>query len=312
MPDREPNARQAPPSRPSQVVTAVTRAVDSPVWSVERVAGSVENVDFLVRTDVGDVVVKVGEASGFAAEMWALDRVRSAGVLAPKVIASELDEPTLLARPYIVLGCVPGNPVASPISDPAVARETGRQLRRAHTVHLDGFGHLRNAAASGLGQPRGPHSTWADFVAGPLQYLPEMTAHEVLDQCLATRIRSALHDYADGVAYSGPGVLLHGDLKAGHLFTSEGKLTGIIDWGDVLSGDPLFDLAPLVASDPTMLPGLLDGYGIELTKQTAIRMRLYRIVRNTLVLYHEFRSGGDWFTAYRERIVADLRALDDG
>jgi aminoglycoside phosphotransferase (APT) family kinase protein len=37
--------------------------------------------------------------------------------------------------------------------------------------------------------------------------------------------------------------LVHGDLYSRHVMTQSGKLTGIIDWGDVHIGDPAVDLA---------------------------------------------------------------------
>ncbi len=43
----------------------------------------------------------------------------------------------------------------------------------------------------------------------------------------------------------GPGVPVHGDLYAAHLLVAGGRLSGVIDWGDVHRGDPAVDLAVL-------------------------------------------------------------------
>lgn len=48
---------------------------------------------------------------------------------------------------------------------------------------------------------------------------------------------------ACATAHAAPPVWLHGDLKADNLIASEGKLTGVIDWGLCAIGDPAADYA---------------------------------------------------------------------
>lgn len=44
-------------------------------------------------------------------------------------------------------------------------------------------------------------------------------------------------------AWSGPPLRLHGDLHTANVLAAEGRLSAVIDWGDVCSGDPACDLA---------------------------------------------------------------------
>jgi aminoglycoside phosphotransferase (APT) family kinase protein len=44
-------------------------------------------------------------------------------------------------------------------------------------------------------------------------------------------------------AWSGPRVWLHGDLHPRHVLTVDGRISGVIDFGDLTSGDPATDLA---------------------------------------------------------------------
>ncbi len=66
---------------------------------------------------------------------------------------------------------------------------------------------------------------------------------------------SRLRDIADGVlavwedavsapAYDGPPVWIHGDLMAGNLLVRDGRLSAVIDWGGLGTGDPAPDLCP--------------------------------------------------------------------
>ena len=45
--------------------------------------------------------------------------------------------------------------------------------------------------------------------------------------------------------WPGPPLWLHGDLHPGNLLVSDGQLSGVIDFGDLTSGDPATDLAVL-------------------------------------------------------------------
>ncbi|GAA0805360.1 phosphotransferase [Spirilliplanes yamanashiensis] len=44
-------------------------------------------------------------------------------------------------------------------------------------------------------------------------------------------------------AWSGPALWLHGDLHPGNIVVAGGRVTGVIDFGDVTAGDPATDLA---------------------------------------------------------------------
>lgn len=44
-------------------------------------------------------------------------------------------------------------------------------------------------------------------------------------------------------AYEGPPVWLHGDLHPANILVSQGRITGVIDFGDLTSGDPATDLS---------------------------------------------------------------------
>lgn len=50
--------------------------------------------------------------------------------------------------------------------------------------------------------------------------------------------------------WEGPPTTLHGDLYARHLLVDRGRLIGVIDWGDLMAGDPAVDLTVAV----TFLP----------------------------------------------------------
>jgi aminoglycoside phosphotransferase (APT) family kinase protein len=67
---------------------------------------------------------------------------------------------------------------------------------------------------------------------------------------LAARIRRSIGSQGDRVIEagrearpSGRRTLVHGDLYVRHLLVEDGRLSGVIDWGDVHCGDPAVDLS---------------------------------------------------------------------
>ncbi|MCL2585448.1 MAG: aminoglycoside phosphotransferase family protein [Streptosporangiales bacterium] len=57
---------------------------------------------------------------------------------------------------------------------------------------------------------------------------------------------AALRAWASATAaplYDGPSVWLHGDLHPANILAHEGKISGVIDWGDMTAGDPATDLS---------------------------------------------------------------------
>ena len=275
------------------------------VASVARVIGSVTNTNFAVDTAAGPVVLKCGAASDMRAEAWACDRVRKVGVAAPEVLAldtsaAHLDLPYLLTRRLL------GEP--SEPDGPALV-EAGRQLARVHGLPVDGYGFLRENAPDAPVDV-GPRRAWAEVVTGALDGLPDLVAAGVLPAGTADRLRAVVHEHPS-LARAGPAVLLHGDLHPRHVFCADGRLTGIIDWGDVAAGDPLFDLGRFSVAGPVALDALLRGYTADrgLDPGTAAGVTAYRVLWAVLALTYEFRAGGNWFAAYRDVAHAGLAEL---
>lgn len=134
---------------------------------------------------------------------------------------------------------VPGEPLTRPDH----GRELGLFLRALHDCPTDE--PLR------LGVPPGrPDDDLARFAADVLPLLPadlREPAHALL---------------AAGRRLTGD-VLVHGDLGPDHVLTADGRLTGVIDFGDVHVGDPAIDLAwALHGTTPAFAEALAAAYGV--------------------------------------------------
>lgn len=202
------------------VVTAAAGRL-GPFVTVESVQGFIGNETFRVRTRAGDTYhVKSGAATD--AEVRACRLARAAGVPAPDIVA---DGPG-----YLVQREVEGRPVSATDAS-QVLPELGRQLVKLHAGPADGYGLL--------GGPL--RSTWAEVLLDAVRSLVGISAAGVLPDEHRRRLGALVEQASDELEPARP-ALLHGDLHPRHVYALDGELTAIIDWGDALYGDPLFDL----------------------------------------------------------------------
>jgi aminoglycoside phosphotransferase (APT) family kinase protein len=81
-------------------------------------------------------------------------------------------------------------------------------------------------------------------------------------------------------------ILAHGDLNPHELRHRNGALVAILDFGDALGADPIYDLAVIATGGPTLtladrlLPHVLEGYQISAEMRAALRRLkpLYRLI----------------------------------
>jgi aminoglycoside phosphotransferase (APT) family kinase protein len=296
VPNREPGLA------PVEAWVAATTGRE--VIAIERVHGSVANQDFVVRlADETSLVVKIGLRDEIAAEAWACRRLVALGVPVPNVVALALDDGPS-GQPALILTFVRGGPT----DDPSVTLQAGRWFRSVHAERVSGWGPL---VVTGAGA-RGQYDSWSDALLADLSGIDELIGGGILDPELALSVRRCILT-DDLLDYRGPGVLLHNDLKAAHLFgAADGptpRLTAVIDWGDARAGDPLADVARLSMSGSATTEAFLAGYGRRLTPDLLDRLTRYRIVWNVRALCYEYRAGGDWFDVYLQRIRDDTQSL---
>ncbi len=128
----------------------------------------------------------------------------------------------------------------------ALAPALGEFLRSLHALPPHAFG-------APLDSFRGDTARVAGRAAERVELLPDGVSRDAILRRLTSPPLPAL---------DGP-VLLHGDLYSRHLLLDEaGKLTGVIDWGDVCVGDRAVDLRVAHAFlPPSAHAAFLEAYG---------------------------------------------------
>lgn len=288
------------------IAPTVVAALGADVVTAEVVPGSVANQDFLVElTDGRRVFVKVAPRPELVAEVWALERAAAAGVPVPRGLSFDGDpgtpQPSLLILELLPTdGKLPANAL----------RTAGRALKVVHGIELSGYGGIDVA-----GDPYAPdriggrYPSWRDYVASILADIDELVDLDLLSRARADRVRRWAETSEASPLLGDEGALLHSDLKPQHILSVDGRLTGIIDWGDASVGDPAWDLARASMMDPHDFRALADGYPGADDPGVRRLLPFYRVLWNAKALIYEFRAGGDWFAAYQQRISADLDLL---
>ncbi len=253
-------------------VQDLAAAVVGPIARVESVQGFAGNQTFRLHTVSGDTVyLKAGDTVG--AEARACQLARSVGVPAPQILAVE---PT-----YLISAEVPGGPSDAD----AVLTSAGRAFRRLHDI-------------------RGNDGDWAGRLARLIDRLDVLAG--IVPADLAGRLREIVPPFIHSVADIDP-VLLHADLHPRHLYAVGSELTGVIDWGDTMYGDPLFDIARFSMAGASATEAFLTGYGLRRTPTLDQTLSTYRILWSLMALHAEHAAGGDWFAAHVRTVRTELR-----
>jgi len=188
-------------------------------------------------------------------------------------------EGALEGWPYLVMTRIQGKPVREvwsilPRSEKeALLRDLGGLLRRLHEAAV----------------PPSLRTDWSAFASE-------------LESTLESRNDPPSGEWRDWLmsrARSDPGpfepVLLHADVTWDHVFVARDslgiRLTGLIDFGDAMSGDPMYEFgAPLLYmcfGDPGLTWSLLTGYGLPRCRVVARRVLAYSLL-------HRFGRLGRW------------------
>lgn len=209
--------------------------------------------------------------------LWPEDFVRERTGIQAVGGAEDLAVPHLIADgelegwPYLLLSDIPGRPIGTlwPDLDARarvdVMRALGALLARIHAVDPAGFDAIRED------WPTYARALRADAVTRQAGY--------GLDPAWVAALETFVADLPPMDA-ARP-VCLHADVTDEHVYLQErgGRWTvsGLIDFGDAMVGDPLYEFAaPLVfltQGQPTAQRALLAGYGLD-TRDEALGRRL--------------------------------------
>ncbi|MEV6742442.1 aminoglycoside phosphotransferase family protein [Streptomyces sp. NPDC051104] len=96
--------------------------------------------------------------------------------------------------------------------------------------------HVEAPAEAPIATDRGAHPS--DCTEGFDHFFQAVVPDDI-----AADVRAVWDDAVAAHAWEGPPVWVHGDLHPANVVVSDGRLSGIVDFGDMFAGDPAWDLA---------------------------------------------------------------------
>lgn len=239
---------QTPPDMLSEFVK---RATGQAADTQKRLMFGETNEVYDVKTKGGqEVIIRVSheEDETFEKEQWAIEQCQTVGVPVPNVLLVEDVTTDGKFRSICVLEKLRGEPLMkrvrektiSPEEVEAVLKETGRLLARVHGIEAKKFGKIDETGTGSV-------DSWEDYILRRTSPESEARVQAVarkieIDPKNITKATDILRQHTDVYAKTEPR-LLHGDLGHEHIFIDGINITGIIDWGNALSGDPIHDFA---------------------------------------------------------------------
>ena len=202
-------------------------------------------------------------ANLFEPEAIALEQVKKAGARVPGVVSWN-DDCSYFPRPFIILSEVKGTSLTKDLQDKtqieSVLYEAGRDLALINSVKTIKFGYCNDRQTKKNQKVTGNDNSWYDFIKCPEQEsLVLFQKKGLLTEHDAHRIQKAFAENRNAFSIS-TGYLAHGDFDFSHIFHTNGKYSGIIDFGDKRSFDPVYDLAHFNMYEPKFMKYVKRGW----------------------------------------------------
>jgi aminoglycoside phosphotransferase (APT) family kinase protein len=220
------------------------------------------------EVDVGTerFIVKATMHDPLRAEAWACRQGANAGCAAPPILGLDrLDERTSA----FIMRRIDGAPIGA---DRDAFVDLGQRLRHLHRVTRPRFGTLAEASWNVRGEFTLGFGSWLQFVDRICSDALRMAHRDANAKSVAEAATAAVGAHVDAFAAIRVGSLCHGDLKRAHILVDSGRLTAVIDWGDAVFGDPLWEIARYAhRADDESLAWLLGGYDPDRARAADLR-----------------------------------------
>lgn len=293
----------------------------APVSDLRRLSGGEFSRAYAYRQNDQNLVMRVSSASeAFEKDRIAYRRCRDLGLPMPAI----LEIGTLDAERYAISPLLPGVLVQDVDRPTALALVPSLldALHRIWTVDISttsGFGEWDTTETGRYSLWRALVGSTMDDDGGVLQGWSRAFSTGMLNQ----ERYSALHQELQRALDFCPEdrCLLHGDFGFSNALTDAGQLSGILDWGLSLYGDPVYDIARMNFWAEAMPAGHIDWlgalkdyrrkYGFPPLEHVGVRLHCYELYHGLWHARHCARTGKpdgvEWALRKAEAVAEMLR-----
>jgi aminoglycoside phosphotransferase len=292
-------ATQNPCFEKKLIAEVIERQLGKRPEKIDIVAASLKAMVYQISFPDEQVFLKVDLHKGginVAMEGWTLERIRGLGVPVPQIIAMDTSEEIFPAA-YLILARVAGQMLykLAPNYPQVLLQQIGQHLSLIHTVETEGYGGINESLYLEEGCIKGQHETWREALL-PFCYedLTYLERYNLTDKKSVDKACHIIERCPDLLGKCRTGRLLHGDINSSHIFADfcDKKVTGIIDFGAIVVGDPLWELAHFrIWWGEDAFGHLLEGYkpDASLLYDLSIKIVFYQMIQyiNLMKCFHE-------------------------
>ena len=194
------------------------------------------------------VVLKASSLQDVRIEAETSRLARAAGVPVPAILAEGADDRLPGSSWFVMqrLRGIPWNEASwSSSQHLALINELAGHLASLHRVRISGYGPL---TLEGVG----PFESWSSWLGSGFDRATNaLQTASLLDDHFCSELSIALLERRSELD-ARPSSLVHGDLGDGEIYADEETyaITGIVDWGASVVGDPYYEFARFVAGGP--------------------------------------------------------------
>lgn len=231
------------------VANIIRTGIGEDIDTVERIARGESNEVYGIRTKENrDVILRIGhwDKKTFERELWAVEQASGVGVPVPRILAIGEYPSEDTSVYYCIQEKLHGAPLDTLLYSNGLTQEraklivesAGEALAKIHSVKTSGWGYLDTSAHGEHKQLDGKFAkveAESDRITKALEktgiFLPD--TETILEQ-----LKVGLS------VFEGNQCMVHGDFGPKHIFVNEhDRITGIIDWEQAGSADPLEEFA---------------------------------------------------------------------
>jgi aminoglycoside phosphotransferase (APT) family kinase protein len=199
----------------------------------------------------------------FPVEILGYEAFKEKGIPVPNVIAYE-EKPGIIGYPTMIMEAANGIALnqanLTPEQEEKVYENIGNLVNKIHQIKVKGFGPL----SAERGNLKGKLSTWEEYwtpkIESTYQDLVFLVDKQLLTEQEAELVRASLKkSNAFSVEESS---LLHRDIHRSHVFVTGDQVSGVIDLGLMIAGDPRYDIAySFMFQNEQQQEAFIKGYG---------------------------------------------------